>query len=67
MLLEFQQLRRKLNVGLQVNLCVLAVRLCITGMLLDVQADRGSRAACAGETDDDAGSVGELNVKTLVG
>lgn len=42
MLLELQQLRGKRDIVLQVVLCIHGVCLLVTGVLLNVQTDRGS-------------------------
>jgi hypothetical protein len=67
MLLELQQLSRKLDIRLQVNLSIQRIRLSVTGMLLDIQTNSCTRAACTRQTNDDARSVGEFDVETLVG
>lgn len=66
-LLELQKIRRELDVGLQEVLSVLAIRLRVTAMLLDVQANCSTRTAGSRETNNDSGAVRELDVKTLVG
>ena len=67
MLLELQQICGELNIGLQEILSILAIGLRITGVLLDIQPDCSTRAPSSGKTDDNARSIGELNIEALVG
>jgi hypothetical protein len=66
MLLELQQLSRKLDIRLQVNLSIQRICLRVTGMFLDIQPNSCTRASCTRQTNNDARSVGEFDVETLV-
>lgn len=65
-LLELQEFRSKLDVGLQEVLSIHAVGLSITGMLLNIQPNSSSWTTCSRKSNDDTRSVGELNIQTLV-
>lgn len=67
MLLELEQLGRKLDLGLEEVLRIQVVCRGVTAVLLNVQTD--SRAGRAGtrQTNDDATARGEARVQTLVG
>jgi hypothetical protein len=66
MLLELQQLSRKLDIRLQVNLSIQRICLRVAGMLLDIQTNSCTRAACTRQTNDDARTVREFDVEALV-
>lgn len=65
-LLELEELRGKLDLGLEEVLRVLVVGGRVAAVLLNVQADGGARGAGAGETHDDAAARGEAGVQALV-
>lgn len=67
MLLELQQFRRKRDIRLQEILSILTIRTWLARVFLNVQPNSSAGAASAGETDDDAGAVGEFDVEALVG
>lgn len=66
-LLELEQLRRKLDLVLQEVLGIKIVLGGVVGVLLNVQADGGAGRASARETDNDAAAGGEAGVQALVG
>ncbi len=66
MLLKLQQSRCEFDVWLQEVLGVQTVALNITSVLLNVQTNGSARAARSRKTDNDARSIGELDIETLV-